>query len=126
MEGDDVKFYIVLYLTIAFIFSNTLPYTPYLSKGGVVYTDTSGVTEKLQKQAEEMSGSEGGFLDFANIIKSQISAFIRTVIAMSTFSFEIPDAPAEINTFVKNFFGILSILFIVAVLREVKNVVPFV
>lgn len=121
-----MKFYIVLYLSIVFIFSNVVPYTPYMSPGGVVYTDTSDVTGRLQAQAEEMGQSSGGFLDFANIIKSQISAFITTIIRMSTFQFELPDAPAEINSMVKNFFGILSILFIVSVLREVKNVVPFV
>jgi len=121
-----MKFYIVLYLTIVFIFSNTIPYTPYLSKGGVIYTDTSDVTQDLEKQAQEMSNSRGDFLDFANIVKSQISAFITTIIRMTMFRFEIPDAPPELNTMVKNFFGILSILFIVSVLREVKNVVPFV
>jgi hypothetical protein len=121
-----MKFYIVLYLTIAFVFSNVVPGTPYLTPGGAVYTDTSSVGERLHTQAAELEKSEGGILDFANIIKSQVSMLIRTIISMASFSFELPDAPGEINTFVSNFFGILSILFIVAVIREVKNLVPFV
>lgn len=121
-----MKFYIILYLTIAFMFSQATAWTPYMTEGGVQYTDVSGVEQGIRQQAAELQQIEPTPTSFASVVKSQVSALIRTIIAMSTFSFTIPGAPAAVQGFISGFFGILSILFIVAVIREVKELVPFI
>ena len=121
-----MKFYIILYLTIAFMFSQTIPWTPYMAEGGVQYTDVSSVEEEVQQQAQQIRQTDPTPSSFGSVIKSQVSSLIHTIIVMSTFSFEMPGAPQPVNDFVSGFFGILSVLFIVAVIREVMNLVPWV
>jgi len=119
-----VRFFIVLYLTIVFVVSTITANVPYLPAAGVNMTNIGNINESIERQAASFQGNIKP-KEFTDVVKSQLSDFINTIVIMATFSFAINGAPVIVNVLLSGLFGILSILFFLALLREVKNLVPW-
>jgi len=120
-----MRFVIILYLLIAFTFSFVEAYTPF--KSAITYqgSDMSEIQSEVQAQAQKFSGNENVAKSFLTSIPSMVATLFKTMAKMTTFSFEVGGAPAEVNHFLRGFTGILSIIFWISVIKEVISLVPF-
>jgi len=121
-----MRWFIVFYLVLTMFISQATTYSSFIEEGGYSY-DKSKVSEfqrSLEEQAQSLS--QGGATDIAGSLLKIGFNYLKTVSAMATLSFEIPEAPTEVQSFIRVFFALLSWLFIASILREVVRLVPWV
>jgi len=118
-----VRFFIIFYMLLVFIVSLSSAQNQWLAVEGVNVTDVSGVGAAIQGQAASLEAAKPK--EFTSVVKSQLMTFIDTIKVMATFSFSINGAPEVVNQLLSIFFGLMSIMFFLALLREVKNLVPW-
>ena len=117
-----MRFVIILYLMIILTFSLISTYTPFQA------VTLHGQTQIESAQNETLSQAKGvaSTTEKSRVltaIPSITGNVISIMVKMTTFNFEIPGAPIEINYFLRGFFGILSVVFWISVIREVINLV---
>lgn len=121
-----MRFFIILYLSIVFIMTVSSQ-TPYLPGGGVSIQNETSQFETTTKTeiGEQIKNDTSGALGFLDLVKGSTSAFVKTVVKMSSFNYTVQGAPKIVNDFLSGFFGLLSVLFMFSILREVMRIVPF-
>ena len=125
-----MKFLIVLYLTIAMLFSFIMPVTSYMAGGtasGVQITSVSNFYKETTSSAQTIRIKKLGLKNFVDQAKSNGASMLNTIMLMTTFQFSLgSEAPPLVNEFIKDFFGLLSVLFILSVLQEMMKLVPWI
>ncbi len=125
-----MKFLIVLYLTIAMIFSFITPVTSYMAGGtasGVHITSVNEFYNTTQQAAQKLQAKPLGIINFIDQAKSGSTTMLNVMFKMTMFKFTLgSEAPGLVNSFIQDFFGLLSILFILSLLKELSRLVPWI
>jgi len=121
-----MRWFIVFYLVLTMFISQASTYSSFIEESGYSYDKSKIETfnETLLEEAETLSS--GSPTDVAGSLLMIGFNYLKTVSAMATLNFEIPEAPLEVQGFIKVFFALLSWLFLASILREVLRLVPWV
>jgi hypothetical protein len=116
-----VKAVLIIYLTLVGMVSMMETYTPYKGfspkEPGLLDTTIKDVQEEAQKY-ETLDP-----LDIGGLILAYVKAFLNITIRGVLFQFEIANAPVFVNELIRFFFGILSVIFWIDIVRSVLGLV---
>jgi len=117
-----LRFLIILYLLIPGTFTFLQSYGWLPDQSAALMDDTAlAATSTTQAQAQAFQASDKSTLDLLQFTKS----YLGNVANFAMFSFEIGGAPPAVNSFLALLFGILSWIFLGALVGKLASLIPF-